>query len=96
MRFGLLLLLKLLAKASQKKTVYYQVSVYPMRFPLVEMVKEPGVGVNEKFALCSRPRDLRTTGANGVLCVLRHTVMEHGQQIWVVTDKSILTPQDSH
>ena len=40
-------------ESKPKETVHYQVPVYPVCFPLVEMVQEPCVGVDEEFVHCA-------------------------------------------
>ena len=70
-----------LGEGYPEETMHDQISMDAMCLTLIEVVKEPGVGVNEKFTLCSRPGNLGATGTGGVLCILHHTVAEHGYQV---------------
>ena len=70
--------------------------MYLVRLTLIEMVKEPGVGVNEEFTLCCRSGNLGAAGAGGILCVLCHTVAEDCYQVRVVTYVGVFTSQDGH
>ena len=76
--------------------MHYQISVYLVRLTLIEVVKEPGVGVDEELTLRSHPGNFGATGAGGVLCILCHTVAEDGYQVRVLTDVSVFASQDTH
>ena len=75
---GLAPVTKALGKGQPEQVMHYQVSVYLMCLTLIEMVKEPAVGVNQEFTLCCRPGNLGATGTGGVPGILHHTVAEDG------------------
>ena len=93
---GLAPVIKAFGEGQPEQAMHYQVSVYLMRFTLIEMVKEPAVGVNEEFMLCSCPGNLGATGTGGVLGILRHTVAEDSYQVRVLTQVGVFTSQDTH
>ena len=93
---GLAPVVKALGEGQPEQAMHYQISVYLVCLTLIEMVKEPAVGMNEEFTLRSCPGNLCATGAGGVLCVLHHTVAEDGYQVRVLTDVGVFTSQDTH
>ena len=93
---GLAPVVKTLGEGQPEQAMHYQTSVYLVRLTLIEMVKKPAVGMNEEFALCCRPGNLGAAGTGGVLCVLRHTVVEDGYQVRVLTYVGVFTSQDTH
>ena len=93
---GLAPVIKALGEGQPEQAMHYQISVYLMCLTLIEMVKEPAVGVNEEFMLRSCPGNLGAAGAGGVLCILHHTVAEDGYQVRVLTDVGVFTSQDTH